>query len=125
MRYLLDSHIFLWYKAGGGGLSEKYRAMLDDTENELWLSVASAWELSLKRSLGKLAFSGSFASSARSSLIQILPVRLEHVERTEELPRFHKDPFDHILIAQALVEDMVLVTHNGAIARYSVPMLLI
>lgn len=122
MRYLLDSHVFLWFD-DPEQLSPKVRAILDDRENALFLSVASIWELTLKRVAGKLHFTGAFATTADSYQIALVPVSAEHVAKTEELPRFHKDPFDHLLIAQALVEDLVLVTRNEFVARYPVPVM--
>ena len=119
MRYLLDSPIFLWLddpeKLGGS-----VQGMLDDPENELFLSVASIWELTLKRAAGKLHFTGSFAAAADRYSVAVLPISAEHVAEVEQLSRFHKDPFDHMLVAQARVERLVLVTHDDVVLRYSV-----
>lgn len=123
MRYLLDSQVFLWYKDRRSPLSKERRGQLDDLQHELLLSVASVWELTIKRSLGKLHFSGSFATATQSSNIRILPIELSHVEEMEKLPRHHRDPFDHLLIAQARVEGLILVTHDQAIREYDVPTL--
>ena len=122
MRYLLDSHVFLWLD-DPDRMTAKAQAVLADRENELFLSVASIWELTLKRSVGRLHFTGPFAEVAEAYQITLMPVRAEHVEKAEELPRFHKDPFDHMLVAQALVEDLVLVTRDEALARYPVPVM--
>ncbi|HLI76422.1 MAG TPA: type II toxin-antitoxin system VapC family toxin [Acidobacteriaceae bacterium] len=123
MRYLLDSHVFLWYDEGGPQLKDIYRAMLDDPENELFLSVASLWELSVKRSIGRLERSSSFYVAAQRLGIQVISVTAEHAEAIESLPRHHGDPFDHMLIAQVRLEDLILVTHDEAMTRYSVPTL--
>ncbi len=123
MRYLLDSHVFLWYKDGKSPLSREHREHLDDYRHELLLSVASVWELIIKRALGKLKFAGSFAQSTHSSGITMLPIELGHVEEMERLPRLHRDPFDHLLIAQARTEGLILVTHDRAIQSYDVPTL--
>ena len=125
MRYLLDSHIFLL-------LDTLYRVpapvrdILTDSRDELFLSVASLWELTLKRAAGKLHLAGpSLAAAAKAYQISLVAVRAEHAEEVERLPRFHKDPFDHMLLAQARVEDLVLVTHDVVLARYGVPVWLI
>jgi PIN domain nuclease of toxin-antitoxin system len=122
MRYLLDSHTFLWYE-GGTQLNATHRALLDDSVNELYLSLASIWELTIKRSLGRLDSMTSFRREALRLEIQILPIMAEHAEAIERLPRHHNDPFDHLLIAQAMVEGLVLVTHDRALHAYDVPML--
>lgn len=124
MRYLLDSHIFLWFD-DPEQLAPPVRAMLDDGDNELYLSVASIWELTVKRAAGKLHFTGAFADAAARYFIGVVPVRAEHAAEVERLPRFHKDPFDHMLLAQARVEDLVLVTHDLVLARYGVPVWLV
>ena len=123
MRYLLDSQVFLWYKDGRSLLSREHREHLDDLRHELFLSVASVWELTIKRALGKLSFAGSFSIATQSSGIKMLPIELGHVEEMEKLPRLHRDPFDHLLIAQARVEGLILVTHDRAIHHYDVPTL--
>lgn len=94
--------------------------MLDDAENQLYLSVASIWELTLKRATGKLHLTGPFGDVAETYNIALLPVLAEHVAEVEQLPRLHKDPFDHLLIAQARVESLVLVTHDAVVTRYPV-----
>jgi PIN domain nuclease of toxin-antitoxin system len=120
MRYLLDSHVLLWYNDPNGPLSASKRDVLDQAET-LFVSVASIWELTLKRSVGKLDFSKPFSALIEEYSMDVLPVRLEHVAETEQLPRLHKDPFDHLLVAQAIVEGLVLVTHDDVVARYPVP----
>lgn len=123
MRYLLDSHVFLWYKDRKSPLSRKHRDHLDDLQHELLLSVASIWELTIKRASGKLSFSGSFSTATQSSDIRVLSIQRQHAEEVEQLPRWHRDPFDHMLIAQARVEGLILVTHDEAMDRYDVPLL--
>ena len=123
MRYLLDSHVFIWYKDRKSPLSRKHRDHLDDLRHDLLLSVASVWELTIKRSIGKLNFTGSFATATQSSDIRLLPIQMDHAEEVERLPRWHRDPFDHMLIAQARVEGLILVTHDEALGQYEVPLL--
>ena len=125
MRYLLDSHVFLWYKDRHSPLSRKHREHLDNLQHELLLSVASIWELVIKRASGKLRFSGSFETATRSSDIRVLPIQMQHAEEVENLPRLHRDPFDHLLIAQARVEGLILVTHDEVLTRYEVPIMLV
>lgn len=99
---------------------KEHTDLLGDPRHELYLSVASVWELSIKRALGKLRFTGSFQAAAEKFRLELLPINLRHVEEVETLPRLHRDPFDPMLIAQARVEGLILVTHDDAIARYEV-----
>ena len=124
MRYLLDSHIFLWLD-DLERIPVPVQEMLADRQHDLFLSVASIWELTVKRAAGKLHFTGPFAEAAARYFISVVPVRAEHAEEVERLSRFHKDPFDHMLLAQARVEDLVLVTHDLVLARYGVPVWLV
>ncbi len=124
VRYLLDSHIFLWLD-DLDRIPPSLREALSDQEHELYLSVASIWELTLKRAAGKLHFTGPFAAAADRYNIAVLPVGAEHAAETDQLPRFPKDPFDHMLLAQARVEGLVLVTHDKNLARYGVPVWLV
>ncbi len=123
MRYLLDSHVLLWCSTQRSPLSAEHLELLSDPRHELYLSVVSVWELAIKRRSGKLQFSGSFHVAAQLFGMSILPVTLEHAEEAERLPQFHRDPFDHMLIAQTRVEGLILVTHDDAIRRYDVPLL--
>jgi PIN domain nuclease of toxin-antitoxin system len=123
MRYLLDSHVFLWYDEGNEKLKPQFTELLDNPEHELYLSAASLWELAIKRTLGRLKRETSFSSSARRLGIQVLPVTSQHAEEIEQLPRLHGDPFDHMLVAQSRIEGLVLVTHDRQMQEYDVAVL--
>lgn len=98
--------------------------MLIDSKNTLHLSMASLWELSIKISVGKLNTLGSsieyFRQECEEQGIDIIPVRFEHILRTESLPLHHRDPFDRLLIAQAIEEDLVILTDDAHFRRYNV-----
>ncbi len=81
------------------------------------------WELSIKRSIGRLVSAVSFGDTARRLQISLLPVTVEHAEAVERLRQYHSDPFDHMLVAQALAEGLILVTHDAKLHAYNVPML--
>ncbi len=119
MRYLLDSHVFLWLD-DPERLGASVQAILADPDHDIFLSVASIWELTLKRAVGKLHFTGPFVAAAATYNITVLPIEARHVAEVEQLPRFHKDPFDHLLVAQARIEGLVLVTHDVVVTRYPV-----
>lgn len=122
MNLLLDTHVALWAITDSPKLSQTARDLLQSPKATLWISAASLWEISIKHSLGKggMPVSGSQAlMHFRESGYRLLPVEAEHAVAIETLPSHHQDPFDRILVAQALVEPMRLVTHDALVAMYS------
>lgn len=122
MNLLLDTHIALWAIADSPKLPEKAREMIESSRSSVWVSVATIWEIAIKHSLGRgdMPVSGKDALSYfRESGYQLLSIEPEHVLALESLPTRHADPFDRILIAQALAEPLRLVTHDSTVARYS------
>jgi PIN domain nuclease of toxin-antitoxin system len=124
MRLLLDTHAFLWLVEGSPNLSAAAQAALADTANDVYLSAASVWELAIKVGNKKLTLSDSldvFVPKWTATYhLDTLPVRFIHVYRTVDLPAHHKDPFDRLLIAQAMVEGMGLLTSDTKFTPYSV-----
>ena len=124
MKALLDTHAFLWMVTDDERLSRRARKVIADGNNELFLSAAGAWELVLKAQAGKLELDGGAAVFLREELprnaISLLPIGLPHVLRLAELPPLHRDPFDRLLIAQAQVEGLPVLTADRAIKKYSV-----
>lgn len=123
MRLLLDTHAWLWLIAGDSRMPTRVRAELEASQHTSVISIASCWEVSIKVGLGKLALPAPLATllSDVSRAFEILPVRMDHVERLPSLPRHHGDPFDRMLVAQALVEGLTIVTADGALSRYPAP----
>lgn len=121
MKFLLDTHIILWAAGEPEKLSESARDMLNDYRNSLYFSVASLWEIVIKRGVGRADFKVD-AHRLRKMLIlngyTELPITSEHVLRVETLPEIHKDPFDRILIAQARSEAMLLLTVDAFVIEY-------
>jgi PIN domain nuclease of toxin-antitoxin system len=122
MRLLLDTHAFLWWWADDKKLPRKTRAIIADAEVVL-VSAASAWEMAIKMALDKLRFTGRFADAVEACGFDRLAVDFEHAEAVRALPPHHGDPFDRLLIAQALVEGATLVTHDRNFEAYHVPLL--
>lgn len=122
MRLLLDTHVVLWWAANLSLLRDDVRAAIRGA-NDVYISAASTWEAEIKRAQGKLAFPGSFAEVLVKNGFRELPVTVEHTRRTTALPLHHRDPFDRMLVAQALAEDCTLVTADRYIAQYDVPIL--
>ena len=127
MKVLFDTHAFIWWDSEPSKLSSNARAACEDPGNELFFSVASAWEMEIKLQLGKLQLSQPLsdlvATQQQTNGIKVLPIALTHVLHLQRLPAHHKDPFDRLLIAQANVEDAFLVSHDPAFSRYAVKML--
>ena len=118
MKLLLDTHVYLWGRTEPSRLAAKERAALRDRGNELFLSVASAWEIEIKRALGKLEAPDDWMERTEEFGVQWLPVRAEHVRALRLLPPIHRDPFDRILVAQSRIEGLLLVTHDPFVRRY-------
>ena len=120
MRLLLDTNALLWWIEDDPTLSASAREAIDDQRNEVFVSVASAWEIAIKNSTGKLdAPDNLLALIDREGFIPLL-ANFEHAERAGGLPLYHRDPFDRMLVAQAEVEDLVLVTRDRNMALYGV-----
>jgi PIN domain nuclease of toxin-antitoxin system len=124
MRFLLDTHLVIWVPVSGPRLSRSARAVLNDPTNELIFSVVSLWEVTIKRSIGKID-SKIDPRIIRHELLAMgydeLPVLAQHAVEADALPFIHKDPFDRLLIAQAIVEGITLLTVDAAVARYPGP----
>ncbi len=127
MNLLLDTHIFIWFSGEPEKLTQPVREALQDPDNQLFLSVASVWEMQIKAQLGRLTLplpvKELVATQQRLNDLQILPLFLQHVWELGMLPPHHKDPFDRILIAQVLAEKWVFVTADSLLSQYSVPRL--
>ena len=121
MKLLLDTHVYLWCRTEPSRLSAKERAALRDPGNELFLSVASAWEIEIKRAIGNLDAPDDWMERTSEFGVQWLPVRAEHVRALRLLPPLHRDPFDRILVAQSRVENLRLVTHDPLVRKYLAP----
>jgi PIN domain nuclease of toxin-antitoxin system len=121
-RYLLDLHILVWLDSGDDRLNPAVLEMLRRAEQR-YLSAVTAWELSLKQAAGMLRLRKPVGSMLEAFGLVELPVAIRHGDRATQLPMHHRDPFDRMLVAQALVEDLILVTADDELARYGVPIL--
>ena len=124
MKLLFDTHAFIWWDSAPANLPASVLALCQDPANILLLSVVSAWEMQIKSHLGKLKFASPlgeiFAGQQQANNIEILPITLDHVLNLETLPDHHKDPFDRLLVAQALAEDARLISDDPMIQQYPV-----
>lgn len=122
MKLLLDTHTFLWFIMGNPKLSANARTFIEDQANEKFLSVASLWEIAIKVSIGKLALSAPFDTLIPQQLsvngFELLRLEIAHAAALINLPFHHRDPFDRLLIAQALVEQMQIVSIDSTFDAY-------
>ena len=124
MKLLIDTHLLLWLAVEPAKLSKKGRLLLEDPLNEPLFSAASIWEVAIKYSLGREDFSVSPQLLRRGLLdngYREVPITSEHGLAAASLPKLHKDPFDRMLVAQATVEGILLLTSDANVARYSGP----
>jgi PIN domain nuclease of toxin-antitoxin system len=124
MKLLLDTHLLLWAAGHPDRLSAEARTLIDNPENELLFSAASLWEVAIKRGLGRDDFKVDTRLLRRALLDNgygELPIVSDHVVAIESLPALHKDPFDRVLVAQATVEGITLLTTDSLVAKYPGP----
>lgn len=125
MRVLIDTHVLLWGLESEAKLSRRVRTLLPAAE--VWISVASLWEIIAKVQIGKLTFPrpvGDYlAGKLAANGVSVLSLTFEHVRRLEELPLHHRDPFDRILVAQSLAEKLPLVTSDRLFERYPIELI--
>ena len=124
MKLLLDTHIFLWFIMGSPMLSGHARNLVEDGANDKFLSVASLWEIAIKYSLGKLRLSAPFDRLIPQQLslngFELLNIKIDHTAMVATLPFHHRDPFDRLLIAQAVIEKMPIVSVDAVFDAYPI-----
>jgi len=122
MKLLLDTHVVLWWLDDPNQIGESAREAIADADRVL-VSAAVAWEIAIKRALGKLAAPHNLEAALASAGFEQLPISVSHALAVGSLPPFHRDPFDRLLIAQANFEGCELVTHDDSLAKYPVAIL--
>lgn len=123
MRLLLDTHVYLWWLKGDRRLSSAYAAAIRDPTTDVLVSAASVWETAIKSALGKLEVDGDLVAEIAANRFSELPMTARHAQVAGSLPRHHDDPFDRMLVAQALVEQLHVATHDEAFRAYGVSLL--
>ena len=120
MKYLLDTHILIWWLDGNKRLPMHVRKILEEQESGLYVSAVTVWEISIKKSLQKLQIRNSFFDELKVGQFSELPISFQHAQAISDLPQIHHDPFDRMLIAQAIVEKLTLITTDQDILKYEV-----
>lgn len=122
MKLLLDTHVVLWWRTDSPRLGRDARNAIASAD-VVWVSAVSGWEVAIKQALGKLRLRGQFAALVAAGGLSELALSLRHADTLADLPLHHADPFDRMLIAQASVERLTVVTHDRQFERYDVPVL--
>jgi len=124
MRYLLDTHTFLWWIVDSDLLSKRVRDIMSDGANTLYLSAASGWEIAIKADLGRIQLPdepGKVIPEQMSlNTVVGLPIQMSHALHVHSLPKHHRDPFDRMLVAQSQLEELPILTSDPQIAKYEV-----
>ena len=121
MNYLLDTHTFLWFLEGNNSLSSKARIIIEDADNTIYVSIASIWEIAIKISISKLKLSVNL-EEVKTEIVknnfEILPLDFEHIIELTNLEQIHKDPFDRIIISQAISEKCTIISKDSKFDFY-------
>jgi PIN domain nuclease of toxin-antitoxin system len=124
VKALLDTHAFLWWVEDDARLSAAAREAISRTDNRILLSVVSVWEILVKAALGRLTVDGAVGERIPEQIdrngFEVLPVHLRHALRLGRLPEVHRDPFDRMLVAQAIEDDLPFITGDRAVSRYPI-----
>lgn len=124
MRILLDTHVLLWWLSGNEAISVPARAAIADPDSDTFVSAASAWEIAIKYKQGRLPIAAGFADDIAGTInrhgFAAISITIGHGAAAGSLPLFHKDPFDRMLIAQALAESLTLISNERLFDRYGV-----
>ena len=123
MNLLIDAHVLCWWIADQPELAGEARAAIADPDNIVGVSAATIWELAIKQAAGRLEFDGDFREELEANRFDILPIGLDHALAAATLPQHHSDPFDRMLVAQAQIERLTIVTRDRRIPQYGVPVL--
>ena len=118
MKLLLDTHLLLWWLGNNPSLSEQARGLISDPKNTVFISAVSLWEIRLKESLGKLRLPTDFENRLVAESFEALPLSWRQTRQVALLPWYHRDPFDRMLVAQAQVEHLILLTADEHVAAY-------
>lgn len=121
MNYLIDTHTFLWFNEGSVELSLPARKLIADKHNEIFVSIASLWKISIKTAIGKLEIADSYEliiEDVTENEMEILPINFAHTVEQNKLAFHHRDPFDRIIVSQAIVENMSLISKDDIFDKY-------
>jgi PIN domain nuclease of toxin-antitoxin system len=120
MKLLLDTHILIWWLSEASRLSQTEIDLITDADNFIFVSAATAWEIAVKKMIGKLEAPNDLPAALGINNFLELPITIEHSQKLYQLPLHHNDPFDRIMVAQAMSEDLTFMTRDAKIALYDI-----
>jgi PIN domain nuclease of toxin-antitoxin system len=120
MKLLLDTHILIWWLSEASRLSQTEIDLITDSDNFIFVSAATAWEIAVKKMIGKLEAPDDLPAALAINNFLELPITIEHSQKLYQLPSHHNDPFDRIMIAQAISEDLTFMTRDTQISLYDI-----
>jgi PIN domain nuclease of toxin-antitoxin system len=123
MKLLLDTHAFIWFINGDNQLPKKVIKLIEDSNNQCYLSIASIWEIAIKVSLGRLVLKSEFNHIQQLIIkndFEILPIHFDHLISIQKLEFFHRDPFDRLIISQAIAEDFIIISKDKEFSLYPI-----
>jgi PIN domain nuclease of toxin-antitoxin system len=123
MKYIIDTHTFIWFISGDNKISAQARNLIEDTANIKYISLASIWEMAIKLSLGKINLNGNFNifhEQIKKNGFVILNITIDHISSVSTLPHHHKDPFDRLIISQSLVENFPIIGIDPSFDLYPI-----
>jgi len=123
MNYLLDTHTLIWFLNGDKRISKTAQSLIENTNNKIFVSIGSLWEIAIKVSLKKLEFDGTIPEIidlVEQNSFELVPISQAHIAELEGLPFVHRDPFDRMLVVQAMVENLTIVTKDENIPLYNI-----
>jgi len=123
MNLLLDTHVLLWWLDDPLEMDGRARKSIADGNNVVFISAAVIWEIRIKQALGKLIIPPDFQKVLEQEPFDTMPITIEHAHKVGDLPAYHRDPFDRMLVAQATVEKLTLVTHDHYLKKYGIQIL--
>lgn len=124
MSYLLDTHTFIWWIEDNLNLSYQSKQIISNPNNLIFVSAVNTWEITIKKSLGKLNVPGNLEEIILQCGFDVLPIAIKHTLFIEHLDKYHDDPFDRLLISQAIIENLTIITRDEKIIKYKVPYIL-
>lgn len=124
MRYLIDTNVFIWAATETKAFSKKVSAIINDKDCEIYISIASLWEIAIKKSLGKLEINDDIFDDFELHGYLLLPIEPTHLKTLLNLPHHHNDPFDRLIVAQALHENLTILTSDRKLKQYNAKIIL-
>jgi PIN domain nuclease of toxin-antitoxin system len=123
MNLFLDTHVLLWWLDDNSRLSKQAKNYIADVDNIIFVSAVVIWEIRIKEALGKLEIAPDFFNIVKQQGFEILSITAQHANKVGDIPMHHRDPFDRMLIAQAIEESLTIVTHDRAFKAYEIPLI--